>query len=263
MAFIRRRTLWMVLADYFAHSFAYDGRFWRTIIPLVSKPGWVTEQNLNERWVSFLPPLRMFLVISLFFFVTLTMILPNVIEGEIFTVMDESGGEVGEVGEGFDTEEVRLLSEDWMLTNWFNDVLVSKAETLKSMSPEVRQFALYRGSISAIPTTLLFAIPLFALGLKILQFLRRRYFFDHFVFATHFYSVWLIVLIPSLIIAQPWFWVAGHAIYLPIYLFLAMKRVYRQHWFPTMAKMILLGVWQIFSTAVLALTVFLSAVLHL
>lgn len=41
-----------------------------------------------------------------------------------------------------------------------------------------------------------------------------------------------------------------------------MKRVYRQHWFPTLAKMILLGIWQIFSSIVLILTVFLSAMLH-
>lgn len=255
---IRRRTLWFVVADFFAHSFAFDGRFWATIIPLVTKPGWVTEQNLNERWVSFLPALRMFLVISLIFFFVLSSTLPAVIEeGAIFSVNGET------VGEGdLPTEEMRIFSDNWIPTRWANDLFASKLEIINQMEPGVRDYALYRGAVNSIPMTLLLAIPLFAFGLKILQFLRRRYFFDHFVFATHFYSIWLLALIPSLILQEAWIWIAGHAIYLPIYLFLAMKRVYRQHWFPTIAKMILLGIWQIFSIALLALTVVLSAVLH-
>jgi hypothetical protein len=249
-----------VLADFFAHSFAYDGRFWRTMIPLIAKPGWVTAQNLSERWVSFLPPLRMFLVISLCFFFALTSVLPNGIqEGKFFSVNGEPLSETDVV---FEEGSLRVLSDDWMVMRWFNDLLSSKGEIINDMPPEVREFALYRGSISAIPTTLLIAIPLLALGLKILQFFRRRYFFDHFVFATHFYCVWLLVLIPSVLINEPWLWIAGHAIYLPIHLFIAMKRVYRQHWFPTLAKMILLGIWQIFSSIVLILTVILSAMLH-
>jgi uncharacterized protein DUF3667 len=261
MAFIRRRTLWMVLADYFAHSFAYDGRFWRTFIPLIAKPGWVTEQNLNERWVSFLPPLRMFLVISLAFFVTVTSVIPTFLEDGKGFMAATSEGEP--INEPLPPDKARVFSEDWILTRKINDIFESKLKKVNELPPEVRNFALYRGMISAIPTTLLLAIPLFALGLKILQFFRRRYFFDHFVFATHFYSIWVLVLIPSILIQDQWMWIAGHAVYLPVYLFLAMKRVYRQHWFPTLAKMILLGFWQIISSVLLVLTVVLSAFLHL
>jgi hypothetical protein len=260
MAVIRRRTLWMLLADFFAHSFAYDGRFWRTIIPLIGKPGWVTEQNLNERWVSFLPPLRIFLVISLVFFFTVTSVVPAVLkDGQVFSVTNSEGEQINE---SIPPDEARVFSDNWILSRKLNDFFESKLESLNAMPPEVRDHALYRGMISAIPATLLLAIPLFAFGLKILQFFRRRYFFDHFVFSTHFYSVWMLVLIPSLLINQPWIWIAGHAIYLPVYLFVAMKRVYRQHWFPTLAKMILLGFWQMISAVLLMLAVVLSAFLH-
>lgn len=259
MAKMRRRTLWMLIADFFAHSFAYDGRFWRTLIPLVVKPGQVTEQNLNERWVSFLPPLRIFLVISLAFFITVTSIVPTFLKGgKVFSVTNSEGEQIDQA---IPTERARALSDDWILTRKFNDLIESKVAKINEMPPEVRDFALYRGMIGAIPMTLLLAIPLFAFGLKIVQLFRRRYFFDHFIFATHFYSVWILVLIPSLLLQEQWMWIAGHAIYLPVYLFLAMKRIYRQHWFPTLAKMILLGIWQIFSSVVLILTVFLSAIL--
>lgn len=244
----------MVVADYFAHSFAYDGRFWRTLIPLLSKPGWVTEQNLKERWVSFLPPLRMYLVISLVFFAALTTVLPER-TGTLFQMTDSEGNVTTDLNE----ENIGLLPEGYVVTDYINERILAKVEKLNEMDPEVRDFALYRGMIGAIPTTLLLAVPLFALGLKVFYFLRRRFFFDHFVFATHFYSAWLIVLGPSLVINEGWLWVAGHGIYLPIYLFLALKRVYQQHWALTVIKMVMLGFWQMFSSTLLMLTVVLTA----
>ena len=65
----------MVVADFFAHSFAYDSRLWQTLVPLMTKPGWVTKENLRERWVKYVPPLRLYLVISLLFFASLSFVL--------------------------------------------------------------------------------------------------------------------------------------------------------------------------------------------
>lgn len=244
----------MVVADFFAHSFAYDGRFWRTLIPLLAKPGWVTQQNLAERWAAFLPPLRMYLVISLVFFASLGPVLPDR-AGGVFRVT--SNGE--EVDQPLPTDDFEFLPEGYVVTNYINELTLSKIERINEMDPAVRDFALLKGMIGAIPTTLLLALPMFAIGLKIFHILRRRYFFDHFVFATHFYSVWLLVLGPSLLINETWLWIAGHGVYLPIYLFLALKRVYQQHWMLTLVKMVLLGIWQIFSSVVLMSTVMLTA----
>ena len=251
---IRRRTLWLVISDFFAHSFAFDGRFWRTLIPLLIKPGWVTEQNLKERWVSFLPPLRMYLVISVVFFLMLGSVLPDR-TGALFMAKDSEGVVTTDISE----KDVGLFPEGYIITDYFNERTRAKIEKLNEMEPAVRDYALYKAAVRAIPTTLLLALPLFAIGMKIAYLLRRRYFFDHFVFATHFYSAWLLVLGPSLVINQTWLWIVGHAVYLPIYLFLALKRVYQQHWFLTIFKMMLLGIWQMFSSGILAMTVLLSA----
>lgn len=249
---VRRRTLWLVISDFFAHSFAFDGRFWSTLIPLLTKPGWVTEQNLKERWVSFLPPLRMYLVISLVFFVMLGSVLPDR-TGSFFKVTSSE--------DVVSTEEnVGPFPDGSIITDYFNEKTRAKIAKLNEMEPEVRDYALYKAAIRAIPATLLLALPLFAIGMKIVYLLRRRYFFDHFVFATHFYSAWLLVLGPSLVLNQTWLWIAGHAIYLPIYLFLALKRVYQQHWFVTAFKMVLLGFWQIFSSVILTTAVTLTAI---
>ena len=252
---IRRLTFWMVVADFFAHSFAYDSRLWQTLVPLMTKPGWVTKENLRERWVKYVPPLRLYLVISLLFFASLSFVLPER-AGSLFKVTNSEGQEDSTIP----IDEIELFPDGTLLTNWVNERLTAKIEKLNEMSPEMRDFAIYRGMIGSIPTTLLVAVPLFALGLKFFYLLRRRYFFDHFIFATHFYSAWLLVLGPSILINEAWLWIAGHAVYLPVHLFLALRRVYDQHWAITVIKMILLGFWQIFSSAVLLITVLLSAV---
>jgi hypothetical protein len=45
-----------------------DSRVWRTLWPLAIKPGWLTQQFLIGRRASFTPPFRMYLVLSLLFF---------------------------------------------------------------------------------------------------------------------------------------------------------------------------------------------------
>ena len=51
------------------HSITHlDGRLWRTLWLLLVKPGEVTRQYMANRRASFLPPFRLYLVLSLLFF---------------------------------------------------------------------------------------------------------------------------------------------------------------------------------------------------
>jgi hypothetical protein len=45
-----------------------DSRLWRTIKPLLLRPGFLTQQFLQGRRVSFLPPFRLYIVLSVLFF---------------------------------------------------------------------------------------------------------------------------------------------------------------------------------------------------
>lgn len=252
---VRKRTLWFVISDFIAHSFAYDGRFWRTVLPLVGKPGWLTEQNLQGRWVSFLPPLRVFLVVSLLFFFTFSWHFSD-LQGHMFTINGDVPDRVA------DPAEITPFTTDYAIGNYLNGLIQDRVERLNALAPEERERALYRELLASIPTAVFLALPLMALGLKGLYLFRKRLFFEHFVFATHFYSVWLLVMIPSIIVQDEWLWFAGHLVYLPLYCLFAVKRVYRQGWIATIAKTTMLGFWQIMSFVLLSLVVLLSAFLH-
>ena len=109
---------------------------------------------------------------------------------------------------------------------------------------------------SVLPQTLFVLMPLFAILLKIAYIFKRRLYMEHLMVALHshafiFLSLLLLVLVHLLV-----GWSADHATWakpilllvraavwtwLPIYLFLMAKRVYRQGWFMTTFKFCLVG----------------------
>lgn len=61
-------SLWELIRDAFGDLFEMDSRLWRTLIPLLIRPGRLTVEYLQGRRVRYMPPFRMYLVLSLVFF---------------------------------------------------------------------------------------------------------------------------------------------------------------------------------------------------
>lgn len=57
-----------LLRDAFGDMFELDSRLWRTLLPLLAKPGQLTQDYLEGRRARYMPPFRMYLVFSLVFF---------------------------------------------------------------------------------------------------------------------------------------------------------------------------------------------------
>jgi hypothetical protein len=109
---------------------------------------------------------------------------------------------------------------------------------------------------SALPETMLVLIPSFALLLTLFYLFRRRLYMEHLIVALHshafiFLSLMLITLAGML---STWLrphaawtgWVTGLVqvaamLWLPVYLLLMQKRVYRQGWLITIVKFWLIG----------------------
>ncbi len=97
-----------------------------------------------------------------------------------------------------------------------------------------------------IPKMLFFLLPLFALTLKLLYIRRRSfYYFDHAVLSLHFFSFTFILLTFTQFVFDPlfktsWFDVLS-ILWISTYLFLAMRRIYKQSMWKTILKYFLLG----------------------
>ncbi|MEM8815614.1 MAG: DUF3667 domain-containing protein [Pseudomonadota bacterium] len=62
-------SLWELVRDAFGDLFELDSRIWQTLIPLLVRPGRLTHDYLAGRRARYMPPFRMYLVMSLIFFV--------------------------------------------------------------------------------------------------------------------------------------------------------------------------------------------------
>ncbi len=62
-------SLWELVSDAFGDLLELDSRLWKTLIPLMIRPGQLTADYLQGKRARFMPPFRMYLVLSLVFFV--------------------------------------------------------------------------------------------------------------------------------------------------------------------------------------------------
>lgn len=58
------------VASAFAGLASFDGRFWRTVLPLIARPGFLTRELIEGRRVRYVPPMRLYLFVSFVFFLT-------------------------------------------------------------------------------------------------------------------------------------------------------------------------------------------------
>ena len=122
-----------------------------------------------------------------------------------------------------------------------------KAEVLHRMG---------EGFFSVLPQTLLVMIPVFALILKLFYVFRRRLYMEHIIVALHSHAFLFISLLGLMILGFAKDAIAPHAaiagkliglvqaamwVWMPIYLLLMQKRVYRQSWPMTLLKYWLIG----------------------
>ncbi len=74
---IRMITVWELLRDLFGDVFELDSRLWRSLRPLLFKPGHLTLEYLEGRRVRYMPPFRMYLVLSVLFFLLISLFSEN------------------------------------------------------------------------------------------------------------------------------------------------------------------------------------------
>ena len=63
------RPIWSLIADVIKETFEVDGRAWLTLRTLLGQPGRLTSDFLAGRRRMYTPPLRLYLVVSISFFV--------------------------------------------------------------------------------------------------------------------------------------------------------------------------------------------------
>jgi hypothetical protein len=81
-------SLWGLIKDVIGDLLDADSRVWRTLWPLAFRPGLLTQEFLRGRRARYTPPFRMYLVLSLAFFIVASISDPG---SEVALQIDEGG----------------------------------------------------------------------------------------------------------------------------------------------------------------------------
>jgi hypothetical protein len=151
------------------HDFAhFDGKIWRTIVALLTKPGLLTREYFGGRRGRFTKPLSLFLVVNLAFFVLQphTGLLQYHLSGYVDPTYD-TGGKRAALAEERRTE-LKLSAQEFAFQ--FENTIQEQKKSF-----------------------LIVCVPIFAAAMFLLYFGRRHY-VEHLVFSVHAYSYYLIFL---------------------------------------------------------------------
>ncbi|HET7370872.1 MAG TPA: DUF4286 family protein [Gammaproteobacteria bacterium] len=224
--------------NFFGDYLNFDSRLTRSLLPLIGRPGYLTNEYLGGRRARYIPPLRLYLFISVafFFLLSLASLRPGWLNvqgapddsGQLQVSVDERSGELAK-----EPEWVQQLAR-------------------KTMQAKNNPRAFTSAMIGKLPTMMFLLLPVFAFFLKALYIRSHRYYVEHLFFSFHYHAVVflaaLIYLIAYAVATRFGLQTVtdnlGVALwaYLTLYLILAMRKTYAQGWFKTLIKWSILAV---------------------
>lgn len=218
-----KRPLFSLLRELTHAIFELDGRAYKTVFFLFSKPGYLSREYISGRRASFTPPLRLFLILSIsfFFIISLTSFIqtlddslsPQVAEPAQSDTVTEEGDPLGLDLSALSTEEQLVVFDDYRL-----DVLVEEEDDIIEITDFIKSLVLpflssemnanlvafistqvetnyaeniddpegfFYDSLDYITFFMLLMMPFLAVILKILYFFSKHYYVEHMILTLH------------------------------------------------------------------------------
>ena len=218
-------SLLRFIGELLSEALDADGRIVKTVKTLVFAPGRLTVEYLEGRRKPYLGPTAVFVVMNVLFFFVQP--LANV-----------------------NTFTANLHSQ----TNWYPysqwaDEVISRhlEESSTDRAGYARDFDI--ASDRYARSLIFLQVPLFALGVMLVQIAKRRYFIEHLVYATHFFAALLLAgVVASICIYAYWQLGLGNDfdLEIPFLLFIvgyavfSLRAVYGDGWLGAGIKSVLL-----------------------
>ena len=259
---VQRGPLVQLVGDFVSELFSLDGRHLRTAIQLLV-PGSLTQSYLDGKRVSYVSPVRVYIVASLLFFLSVGSPRPdaskfNVWVDDVVIGRDEPNPDLGNFRLSFTGDDSPL---GFLLSSNFE----AKRQKLRALSPQEFLNSFFSHLESTVPTTLILFVPILAFALKLLYIKHPFFYVDHIVFSLHFQGAVFIALVlgrlvnivgPTELLPDIFSYLAVVLFVAPAYLLLALKRVYQQTWQGTIVKtMALLFLYLLLIQPILVITV--------
>jgi hypothetical protein len=248
------RSLHGILGELLDAFAGWDGKIPATLWLMVRHPGALTREFLGGHRARYLRPLRLYLTMSVLFFVSMSLVqspavvrssLPIATHGR--TALTDSDGVV-RGDSAFDAFLARHRNEQGSNPEaWFKRHFVGGLLKLQALPPRQQGMVLRNAFFEKAPNMVFLLLPVFALLLRLLYLRTPVYYAEHFVFALHNHafayfamtlghlaSAWLGPVGFGAVAALPVLW-------MPVYFFVSLRRVYGGSRRRTAAKFVVLS----------------------
>ncbi|HAD82504.1 TPA: hypothetical protein DCG35_08600 [Candidatus Edwardsbacteria bacterium] len=234
-----------LLHEFLWDELRIDSRFVHTLVPLIIRPGFLTADYVAGKRMRYVPPLRTYVIISFVLFLLLAMTSRR---SHLEGLQDEPEARseikaVETAPQPLAGPDTAAALEDTLSFDHRFTQMVEKGYRRGTDNPELFVETL----IERFAQGMFLLMPLFALLLKMLYIRSGRYYMQHLIFSIHFHAfVFLTILVITAtrflhipVLSQ---WLSLLIMTIPLYLYLSLKRFYRQGFWPTFIKLNLLSI---------------------
>jgi hypothetical protein len=244
-----------------------DSRLWRTLWALLFRPGFLTVEFLQGRRARYLPPLRLYLVLSVVFFLyasasshqqTSVLVFDAPPQGTPSATVKPLQGNTGLLGTAAETSEQRLkrVCVDW----GYRGPLHERVTRLwKAVCPGVvadggRSFS--AAYLHNLPRAMFIFLPLVAALMMLMYRRPRHYYVEHLLLLVHNHAFVFLAITLLWLLSVPLFFMAGILrpalfFYVVWYTYRSMRVVYRQGRLLTGAKYAVLALFYLIASALM------------
>lgn len=261
------RSLGALLHDGW-HSFTHlDGRFWGTMRLLMLRPGQLTVEYFAERRARYVPPVRLYLVLSVVMFATFSVTTSHTVTTTTSAPEKRAGAPAvtpaatpaakSEDTDEKDAEDYKFFDPTTSLKSckvtetgwkWLDRSLHERC--VKNGDHWVRD--VLHAANANLPKMMFVFLPLMAAVMSLMYWVPRRYYVEHLVFFLHNHAaLYLAIAIPRLFLALgllvPVFarvegWIVAFVVfYTPWYVYRSMRTFYGQGRLLTLTKIVVLS----------------------
>jgi hypothetical protein len=218
--------------------FSTEGAMWRTLKLLLFKPGELTRQYLAGRRKHYVLPLRLYLTISVLVLLVFRLLGAGGAALDLNLDTTNAAQELRDFtivglgdGKGIGTKDGVFYCTD--MPDWVCKRMERRMSTdPKALSREIDD--LRDRALGNLGGAMFLLLPTFALWHKWVYLGRRMRYTEHLVYALHVHAFWLLMLLPAVSGVTPLRVAALLA--LPVYTWLAMRRVYGGRWWPRLLR---------------------------
>ena len=241
----------------------FDVKSLRTIHTLMLKPGVVTSEFIAGKRVKYVAPMRFYLFISFLFFLLLSFSSSH--EKDVST--DSQQTSFGITFHKINSRDLKgmkssqldsVLQSEGMDRSVFNRYVVRKLSRIGTEGQEGFNHFL----VKAISYMMFALMPIFAMFVFVLYRKKVMYYFGTLVFSIHYHSFVFLLLSVTLavdLIVDNSLTLVIPLVVCPVYLYLALRRMFDGTRLRTIGKTMVIGVFQFISFILMFLvTMFIS-----